>query len=237
MGILMQNEKAIGGGATLASELTAVDTEGILGTAGAEVTGQALLDGIAEEVEQKANQVDIATIENGATARIAHARNEFIYRNGVLYKVTQDISQGGTFVVGTNIAVDTVARHLTNFSNFAEKTAPNNGLVIKSIKPTANFKGVKFTVPKINHSWSMVRISHRYGYCVFRCATDGSGNLGAIDMILNELQQMTVSYSGNDVTAISTSQWNSFVVEYIASIMPLQASYDSIYDSIVAINA
>ena len=48
MGILMQNDKSVCGGVTRSSELKSIDTQGIIGTAGATVNDQAMLDELAE---------------------------------------------------------------------------------------------------------------------------------------------------------------------------------------------
>ena len=54
----------------------------------------------------------IAPIEDGATASQPFAVGAFLYRFGTLYKVTNAISSGGTFTVGTNIVATTVAEQL-----------------------------------------------------------------------------------------------------------------------------
>lgn len=60
---------------------------------------------------QKANQADIATIENGSTASRNFAKGDFIYHNGALYRVIAAIQSGESFT-SSNITEDKVGDEL-----------------------------------------------------------------------------------------------------------------------------
>lgn len=77
-----------------------------------EVTVGGELASLNSNLATKANQADVATIENGSTASKAYYVGDFVYRNGTLYKVTQNISIGGTFTVDTNIVTATIGENI-----------------------------------------------------------------------------------------------------------------------------
>ena len=135
MAIIMQNSQAIGGGVTQASELKAVDTHGIIGSAGGAVTDQAMLDELAERSEsQESNQ---ATIEASASAASkAYAADEFLVLGGILYKVTSPISQGDAIVttgVSANVEATTIGDELAAQNNsLAQKTPKSDIAIIES---------------------------------------------------------------------------------------------------------
>lgn len=72
---------------------------------------------------------NIATIETSPTAS-AHNSGDYIVYNGILYKVTANITAGGTLVVGTNITPITVMEAL-----IAQGAAP---ILIKNIEMTTD---------------------------------------------------------------------------------------------------
>ena len=55
---------------------------------------------------------NLATIEETSTASQAYAVGDYMVYNGILYKVTQAITSGGTITVGTNITADKVGDEL-----------------------------------------------------------------------------------------------------------------------------
>ena len=60
--------------------------------------------------------VPIASIEAGATESKAYSVGNFLVKDAILYKVTQDIVKDDVLTVGTNIELDTVASELSSIS-------------------------------------------------------------------------------------------------------------------------
>lgn len=60
----------------------------------------------------KANQAQLATVETGTTASRAYTVGEYFCLNGLLYRATAAISNGGTFTPGTNCESTTVGSEL-----------------------------------------------------------------------------------------------------------------------------
>lgn len=54
------------------------------------------------QLEGKANQTQLAVVETGSTASVAHAVGEYFCWNGLLYRATAAISVGQSFTPGTN---------------------------------------------------------------------------------------------------------------------------------------
>ena len=82
------------------------------------------LNDLENRIEQGFNAIDvpdanvnIAGTEDGQTASKAYTQGEYLVRNHVLYKAIANISLGGSFAVGTNIAVAKVADELANHLN------------------------------------------------------------------------------------------------------------------------
>lgn len=60
------------------------------------------------EITDAAARGDFATIETSTTASKAYAVGDFLLLNGVLYKVTAAIAQGGAIASGTNVVATTI---------------------------------------------------------------------------------------------------------------------------------
>lgn len=73
----------------------------------------------ADKVDTNAQKTaaNLATIEAVATASKPYAVGEYLVLNGILYKVTQAILNGGALVVGTNIAQDSVGTELKSLKD------------------------------------------------------------------------------------------------------------------------
>ena len=56
---------------------------------------------------------NIATVEESTTASKAYAAKDYLILNGVFYRVTASIAQGGTITVGTNVVQTTISAELT----------------------------------------------------------------------------------------------------------------------------
>lgn len=76
----------------------------------------------------------IADVEHTSTASRAYSVNEYLYYNGVLYRVTSAITSGGTLAVGTNITQASFANEVTSMFSYESKSAVRN----KSITGNAN---------------------------------------------------------------------------------------------------
>lgn len=64
------------------------------------------------QLDTKANQAQLATVESGSTASRAYAVGEYFCWNGLLYRATAAISSGGSFTPGTNCEAVTVGTEL-----------------------------------------------------------------------------------------------------------------------------
>ena len=68
---------------------------------------------------------DFAPIESNPVSK-AYTVGQYLIFNGNLYKVTTDIAQGGTLVIGTNVQATTVNNELTNLGAAAYQGVANN---------------------------------------------------------------------------------------------------------------
>ena len=85
---------------------------------------ESALPGLARDVSDletdKANQVQIATVEESTTASQAYSAGDYLVLDGVLYKVTDDIAQDGTIVTegeGKNVDLATVGGELSGLNS------------------------------------------------------------------------------------------------------------------------
>ena len=69
---------------------------------------------VEDELEDKADKTDIATVESGTTASRAYSVGELVYVSGTLYRVKTAIASGATFTVGTNIEAKNVSDVIKN---------------------------------------------------------------------------------------------------------------------------
>lgn len=76
----------------------AMDGTASPGSSGAWANG----DHVHPSDTSKANETEIAYVETGTTTSRAYSVNEFFCKNGLLHRVTQPISNGGTITPGTN---------------------------------------------------------------------------------------------------------------------------------------
>lgn len=75
---------------------------------------------IDAQLKTKANQTQLATVEASTTASKAYSANEYLVLGGVLYKVTDNIAQGGTIVTegaGKNVDLATVGGELATLKS------------------------------------------------------------------------------------------------------------------------
>lgn len=70
--------------------------------------------GTMESLWSKANQTQLAPVENGTTASRAYAVGAYFCKDGLLYRVTAAISNGGTITPGTNCVATTVGASLAD---------------------------------------------------------------------------------------------------------------------------
>lgn len=82
-----------------------------------------------------------ATIENTTTASKAYAVGDFLVYDGVLYKVTQAISSGGTISIGTNVVADKVGDEIARINS--DLTELLNWKFISCAKTTVTTSGVQ----------------------------------------------------------------------------------------------
>lgn len=68
---------------------------------------------------------DFAPIESNPVSK-AYSVGQYLIFNGNLYKVTTNIAQGGTLVVGTNVQATTVNNELTSLGGAAYQNVANN---------------------------------------------------------------------------------------------------------------
>ena len=103
---------------------------------------------IAEGINKIQNQiVPTASIEVGDTASKAYSDDDYLVKDGILYKVIQDIAKDNALTVGTNIAMTTVGSELSSiksnksFEEIATATANGNVTTTKSL---SEFNGFMF---------------------------------------------------------------------------------------------
>ena len=61
--------------------------------------------------------VPTASIEIGETVSKAYSKGDFLVKDGILYKVTQDIAKGDALTAGTNIAMATFGSELSEIKS------------------------------------------------------------------------------------------------------------------------
>lgn len=111
---------------------------------------------IDAQLKTKANQTQLATVEASTTASKAYSANEYLVLGGVLYKVTDNIAQGGTIVTegaGKNVDLATVGGELatlkSGLTNVDVALSVPDGTGKNLLKVTASStsgSGVTFTV-------------------------------------------------------------------------------------------
>lgn len=113
------------------------------------------VEAINEVNTTKANQTQLATVEASTTASKAYSANEYLVLDGVLYKVTANIAQGGTIVTegaGKNVDLATVGGELSainsNISNIPICVGVTKKITLASeASGSVNVSLSDFTVP------------------------------------------------------------------------------------------
>lgn len=102
------------------------------------------LDGVASDlsdlsdiVEDKSDKTDIAYVEKGLNASRGYYVGEFVYVNGVLYRVIANITSGSAFTVGTNIQQTSIGQELSKITagtivSIASYTSASNAYTVPS---------------------------------------------------------------------------------------------------------
>ena len=75
---------------------------------------------------------NFATVQTSATASKAYAVGDYLVLNGLFYKVTAAIANGGTISVGTNVTLANVGRQLSNLNDSLHTT---NGYIYSGSLP------------------------------------------------------------------------------------------------------
>lgn len=102
------------------------------------------------QLEGKANQAQLATVETGSTASRTYAVGEYFCWNGLLYRVTSAISSGGTFTPGTNCEQTTVGDEIQKKAIFSTTSSspavlsfgPNTRAIIFATSTNAGGRGI-----------------------------------------------------------------------------------------------
>lgn len=124
----------------------------------ADSTGFATSGGVYTALELKANQTQLAPIENGSTASIAYAVGERFCWNGLLYRATSAISSGDTFTPGTNCEARFAGTDLA--WQITTTTAPvtaNQETNISITPPDGYTRGVFIGISG-NSSWNTINV-------------------------------------------------------------------------------
>ena len=147
-----------------------------------------VFNGNSDTVDTNAQKTaaNLATIEAVATASKPYAVGEYLVLNGILYKVTQAIANGGALVVGTNIAQDTVGTELKSLkdalSNLVhDATIPSGtisdsfGFIDTSLNVTNHVIIAAYAIGSTNQSIRVSNLANgNYRVQIVSCA-DNSG--------------------------------------------------------------
>lgn len=121
---------------------------------------ESALPGLAQDVSDletdKANQVQMATVEESTTASQAYSAGDYLVLDGVLYKVTDDIAQDGTIVTegeGKNVDLATVGGELSGLNSKLTDLTPesisvSDVVVCWKYKLANNFNFIMFVFEK-----------------------------------------------------------------------------------------
>lgn len=116
---------------------------------------------IDAQLKTKANQTQLATVEASTTASKAYSANEYLVLGGVLYKVTDNIAQGGTIVTegaGKNVDLATVGGELATLKSGLLKSwslgwgnSIANNTDLNDITTVGNYYATLPTSPTLSH--------------------------------------------------------------------------------------
>ena len=104
-----------------------------------------------------AKRTDIATVENGSVASRAYEVGELVYVGDSLYKVTTAISEGSTFVVGTNIQSTNVGNELVDVEDRLDYSGTE--CVVGKYTDGKTIYGKIITLNNPNVSWGAIDLA------------------------------------------------------------------------------
>ena len=88
--------------------------------------------------------VPTASIERGETASKAYSVGDFLVKDGILYKVTKNITKGDALTVGDNIASDTLGGEISSLSeNTTYKDISSDVTIVKKNNQYADITQIK----------------------------------------------------------------------------------------------
>ena len=123
----------------------------------------------ADKVDANAQKTaaNLATIEAVATASKPYVVGEYLVLNGILYKVTQAIANGGALVVGTNIAQDSVGTELKSIKDaLSTKIAFDSAATSTQSVPANSTASFSITAPSnANYTWYPMTAYVSSAYC------------------------------------------------------------------------
>lgn len=149
-------------------------------TAGTDYATPAQLDG-------KANQAQLATLETGSTASRPYAVGEKFCWNGLLYRVTSPISSGQSFTPGTNCEATTVGEEIQKKAVFS--TTPSSPVVLSF---GANTRAMIFASSTNTNGMGLY------------AAASASNNVTSVKALASG-SAITMTSSGNTITVSSNT--------------------------------
>ena len=88
--------------------------------------------------------VPTASIEREETASKAYSKGDFLVKDGILYKVTKNITKGDALTVGDNIASDTLGGEISSLSeNTTYKDISSDVTIVKKNNQYADITQIK----------------------------------------------------------------------------------------------
>ena len=126
----------------------------------------------ADKVDANAQKTaaNLATIEAVATASKPYVVGEYLVLNGILYKVTQAIANGGALVVGTNIAQDNVG---TELKSIKDALSPLQTLSASFSGTTDANGNVQLNAAAVNVKWITPASTSPYVMVPFISSSNG----------------------------------------------------------------
>ena len=149
--------------------------------------------------------VPTASIEIGETASKAYNVDDFLVKDGALYKVTKAIAQGDALTVGTNIVITTVGGELSGKSNSTDNykliwTNPNDDSGFDAQTITLDETGTVFLLDiTIDNAITYIYRSHLIApvmstgttICLFGARTEDN-NTGKRNVKITSTQTQTI---------------------------------------------
>lgn len=137
---------------------------------------------IDAQLKTKANQTQLATVEASTTASKAYSANEYLVLGGVLYKVTDNIAQGGTIVTegaGKNVDLATVGGELATL-----KSGLTNVNVALSVPEGSGKNVLLMTIDRLkksNTTGTWAGNVYTVGYNTYTVSVDDNGVVTSIE--------------------------------------------------------